>query len=204
MWHLRKPQENAINLFLDGQRERPFSYPDVEITRGEGPMGGYDFDHNRVLLGHGEETFERACAAIRRWEMFPRPWTQIVPPDAPIEQGAVVAVLGQVLRLWWLNACRIVYVVDEAGPPRRFGFAYGTLPGHVESGEEYFGVELRDSEASEGGGGEVWYEIRAYSRPNYWMVQLAYPITRRSQRRFARDSLAAMQRSVHGGASRSR
>ena len=44
--------------------------------------------------------------------------------------GAWPALLG----LWWLNACRIVYVVDEAGPVTRFGFAYGTLPGHAGSG----------------------------------------------------------------------
>ena len=31
--------------------------------------------------------------------------------------------------------CRVVYVVDE---PDRRGFAYGTLPGHPESGEELF------------------------------------------------------------------
>ncbi|GAA4732513.1 hypothetical protein GCM10023350_14890 [Nocardioides endophyticus] len=31
--------------------------------------------------------------------------------------------------------CRVVYVVDE---PERAGFAYGTLPGHPETGEELF------------------------------------------------------------------
>ena len=45
------------------------------------------------------------------------------------------------LGLWWLNACRIVYVVDEAGPVTKFGFAYGTLPGHAGTGEERFLVE---------------------------------------------------------------
>ena len=33
--------------------------------------------------------------------------------------------------------CRVVYVVDE---PDRRGFAYGTLTGHPESGEELFTV----------------------------------------------------------------
>jgi uncharacterized protein (UPF0548 family) len=32
--------------------------------------------------------------------------------------------------------CRVVYVLDE---PERRGFAYGTLPGHPESGEELSG-----------------------------------------------------------------
>ena len=30
--------------------------------------------------------------------------------------GAVVAVIGRVVGVWWLNACRIVYVVNESGP----------------------------------------------------------------------------------------
>ena len=61
--------------------------------------------------------------------------------------------------LWWLSACRIVYVVDEAEPISRFGFAYGTLPDHAGTGEERFLVEW-DRQS-----GEVWYEILAFSRP---------------------------------------
>jgi uncharacterized protein (UPF0548 family) len=36
--------------------------------------------------------------------------------------------------------CRIVYVIDE---PDRRGFAYGTLPGHPERGEEAFIISRR-------------------------------------------------------------
>ncbi len=75
--------------------------------------------------------FEAACAALRHWQMFPRPWTEIHPADTPIRAGNVVAVLARVFGVWWLNACRIVYVIDETAPTRRFGFAYGTLPCHL-------------------------------------------------------------------------
>ncbi len=51
---------------------------------------------------------------------------------------------------------RVVYVVDE---PHRKGFAYGPVPGHPESGEEAFVVELRDR-------GAVTFEITAFSRPD--------------------------------------
>ena len=50
----------------------------------------------------------------------------------------MVAILARSIGLWWLNACRIVAVVDEDGPVKRFGFAYGTLPDHAGSGEERF------------------------------------------------------------------
>ncbi|MDQ1572363.1 MAG: hypothetical protein QOF79_3037 [Actinomycetota bacterium] len=66
---------------------------------------------------------------------------------------------------------RVVYVIDE---PNRKGFAYGTLPGHPESGEEAWLLERSDD-------GSVWLTIRAFSRPStslWWMV---YPMLRLSQ-----------------------
>ncbi len=118
--------------------------------------------------------------------MSPGPWTQIRPPGAPITVGTVVVMQAHAMGLWWLNACRIVYTIDEAGPVRRLGFAYGTLPAHVEQGEERFSVELHPD-------GTVWYDIRAFSRPRYWPVRVASPLARRLQRRFVRESQAAMR-----------
>jgi uncharacterized protein (UPF0548 family) len=93
------------------------------------------------------------------------------------------------LGVWWLNACRIIYVLDEQAPVRRFGFAYGTLPAHVEQGEERFSVELQPD-------GSVWYDLRAFSRPRYWPVRLGKPFARRLQMRFVRESMTAMQQAV--------
>ena len=51
----------------------------------------------------------------------------------PITGGTVVGVLGRHFGLWSLNARRIVYVIEEqASLLRRYGFTFGTLPGHVE------------------------------------------------------------------------
>jgi uncharacterized protein (UPF0548 family) len=121
-----------------------------------------------------------------------RPWVEACPADTPLRVGEVVAVVASVLGVWWVNACRVVYLVDEDGPVSRFGFAYGTLPGHAESGEERFLVEW-DRAAS-----TVWYDILAFSRPRHPLARLGYPLTRRTQRRFARDSAAAMRRAVGG------
>jgi uncharacterized protein (UPF0548 family) len=70
-----------------------------------------------------------------------------------------VAQLLAAIDMWWLNACRIVYVVDEEGPVKRYGFAYGTLPEHVESGDVRFTVDWHEAD------GAVWYDILAFSRP---------------------------------------
>jgi uncharacterized protein (UPF0548 family) len=121
--------------------------------------------------------------------MFPGAWTEICPGDTPIEAGQVVAILFRTFGLWWMNACRIVEVIDEAGPTRRFGFAYGTLPGHVECGEERFTIEWGRDDV-------VWYDLRAFSRPRHWLVRLGYPLARRLQRRFVRESQTAMRRMI--------
>jgi uncharacterized protein (UPF0548 family) len=102
-------------------------------------------------------------------------------------------VMGQAIGIWRLNACRIVYVVDEAGATSKFGFAYGTLPGHVESGEERFLVEW------DRGDDAVWYDILAFSRPNHILPRLGYPFVRVLQKRFGRDSAASMFRAVRSG-----
>src|SRR5262249_3816421 len=106
------------------------------------------------------------------------------PCDAPIAEGTTVAVVARAFGLVWINACRIVYVVDEPG--RAFGFAYGTLPDHVESGEERFMIETESD-------GTVWYDLLAFWRPRHPVAGLGYPLTRALQKRFARDSMAAMQ-----------
>jgi uncharacterized protein (UPF0548 family) len=190
---LRKPTEATIRDWLRAREALPFSYPDVGRTRDLGrvdPPPGYVLDHNRVRLGSGPLVFERSKDAIRRWEMFRIGWVELCWPSAPIVPGTTVAVLARALCLWTLNACRVVYAVEEAGEVERFGFAYGTLLDHAESGEERFMVEWRREDDS------VWYDLLAFSRPRRLSARLGRFYARRLQRRFARDSLRAMERAA--------
>jgi uncharacterized protein (UPF0548 family) len=187
----RRPSAAVILDFIESQATLPFSYLQVGATAGNLPPG-YVVDHTRMLLGSGKEVFDKAVTALRRWKHFRLGWVELHNHDMPIEPGKTVAVLAHVLGLWTLNACRIVYVVDEQGPVTRFGFAYGTLPEHAESGEERFTVEWHPQEKS------VWYDILAFSRPNQLLVRLGYPFVRRLQKRFGKDSTAAMVRAVVG------
>ncbi len=75
--------------------------------------------------------------------------------------------------LWVTAVCRIVCVLDE---PDVFGFAYGTLEHHPESGEEAFLVRRSDA-------GDVTIEIAAVSRPRARLAKLAGPIGRHIQLR---------------------
>jgi uncharacterized protein (UPF0548 family) len=184
-----KPGDAAIRGFLDAQAALDFTYPAVGATAGT-PPNGWVVDHTRVELGAGEQAFSAAKQALRQWQQFQLGWVVPCWPATPIAAGAVVGILAHTLGVWWLNASRIVYVLDDDGPIVRFGFAYGTLPGHVESGEERFLVEWRrDTD-------KVWYDILAFSRPRHWLAKLGRPYARRMQKRFARQSAAAMIRAA--------
>ncbi|MFN0055080.1 MAG: DUF1990 family protein [Planctomycetales bacterium] len=189
MLSLRKPSAESVRRFLKEQAELDYSYLAVGATATASPAGFVE-DRARIQLGEGAVAFEAAKAALQRWEQFRLGWVEAWPPDTPIQVGAVVAVLARAIGLWWLNAARIVYVVDESGPSTKFGFAYGTLPGHVERGEERFLIEWNHTDDS------VWYDILAFSRPNHFLARLGYPAVRLMQSRFRLDSAASMRRVV--------
>src|SRR5262245_59697232 len=172
-----KPTNETMKAILSGQNGEDFSYGFVGATREmKAAPRGYDCDHNRICLGRGDKVFAIASAALRRWEMFNLGWVEMVNSDAPSQRGTTVVMMAHCLGFGWANACRIVYLIDEPGPVRKTGFAYGTLPHHVESGEERFSIEWHQADDS------VWYDIYAFSKPAYWMVKLGYPLARRLQR----------------------
>jgi uncharacterized protein (UPF0548 family) len=185
MFRLRKPREQDLARIHERCRLLPLSYAEVGCTNGAAPAG-YVVDHYRVRLGEGEAVFARARQAMRDWHMFRLGWVEPCWPKAAVEEGVLVGTLARVLGLWTVNVCRIVLVVDEEGPVARYGFAYGTLPRHAECGEERFLVEHHAADDS------VWYDIRAISKPGSWLTRLGYPLARRLQRRFGRDSMRAL------------
>ena len=194
---LRKPSAAMIAAFRAANTSAPFAYASVGQTNLDGARApaGYQLDHNRHLLGHGEIVWRRACDALSNWRMFPSTWAAIAPNDVPIAPGLTLTMFARGYGLW-CSACRIAYVIDTVStkePGRRYGFAYGTLPAHVEEGEERFLIEMLDD-------GSVWYDLRAFSRPRFWPVRLAGPLARRLQRRFIRESQRALHAAVQAQA----
>jgi uncharacterized protein (UPF0548 family) len=182
MFLLRRPTDDGIRRWLARQSSaRP----------GTGPAPPHaTLDHHRATLGSGGATFDRARAAVRRWDMFRLGWVELHPAAPPLRVGTTVAVVVRHLGVWSLNPCRIVRLVEERGAVERFGFAYRTLPEHAVDGEEEFVVEWSRADDA------VAYDLRAWSRPRHPLARLARPLARRVQRRFARDSMRAMQRAV--------
>jgi uncharacterized protein (UPF0548 family) len=185
MFFIRRPSREAIDRFLRDSQELPLSYGPIGIVNGETPSR--DLDEAIVTIGRGRTDFDRARAALMAWKQFDIGWVETFPHYAPVEVGTVVAVLIRHLGFWSLNGCRVLYNVGGDG---RFGFAYGTLTNHAESGEELFDVFL-DSETD-----EVRYRIRATSKPQAVLARIGQPIVRALQACFRRDSAAAMKRAI--------
>lgn len=179
---IRFPSKAKNTRFLKEKQAAAYTYQALHGTREES-ISGYDNDHNFILLGEGEATWNKAKAALDNWQQFPALWTKIYDEQTPLEPNQVVAVIFKLFGIWWSNAAKIVYTIDES---KRYGFAYGTLEGHVESGEECFWIERDET-------GKVYYHIKAFSKPKFWGARLTYPLSRSYQRKFVHDSMAQMK-----------
>ena len=113
------------------------------------------------------------------WQMQERSGVRRVsgPPRATPGADVTFRFMGQKV------PCRVVDVVDE---PDRRGFAYGTLPGHPETGEERFAVERNPAS------GEVTVTVTAFSNPALWRTKLAGPLGRLLQRTMTQRYLKAL------------
>lgn len=183
MFRITEPSEHDAVEFVNSQRNLPFTYTEVGATNAVPPKSDYNVDHNRIQLGTGEAVYKKAVEALKNWRHFDLGWVTIAPRGVPVEVGATVAIKARAFGTWSLSASRIVYTIDE---DKRFGFAYGTLPDHVECGEERFLIEWRADDS-------VWYDILAFSRPKHPLVRLSKPLARMLQKQFARDSLSKIR-----------
>jgi len=161
------------------------TYSEVGATlRSEQPQG-YRHDQYEAKLGTGQQTFLRAKTGLQTWSSHKVPGIGVFPLGSPIEHGATVVVTLGTPWLALAAPCRIVGILDE---PDRWGFAYGTLPGHPEQGEESFVVSIE--------GEEVKFRITAFSRPGERLTRLAGPIGRAVQRAATNGYVKALQEFV--------
>lgn len=173
---LRLDPDEAARL-----RRAPFTYSEVGATRGDVLPGGYHHVTRSVVVGVGDVLFEEVARRMMSWQLQREAGLGVRADRECVEQDAV-AVLRLGLGALAVEApVRVVGVTDEPG---RRGFAYGTLPGHPESGEESFHV-VRDMR------GDVRVEIRAFSRPASRLVRAAGPLGRAVQLLITRRYLRA-------------
>jgi uncharacterized protein (UPF0548 family) len=145
------------------------TYPEVGSTRSAALPPGYSWLRRRIHLGHGPAALERAGAYVLSWGTQLGSGFAIYPPPTRVTTGTTVLLRIGLPRLRparLVIPCRVVWTVEESD---RMGFAYGTLPGHPECGEESFVVSMD-------GAGDVWFEITAFSRLAAWYARLGQPV----------------------------
>lgn len=154
-----------------------FTYPEVGATRraGQLPPPGYHLLRVRARVGRGPEAFARAGGAVLGWRMHRALGVRMDTVAAEAAPGVRVVVGIGVGPLRITAPCEVVWTVRDED---RIGFAYGTLPGHPERGEESF-IVARDPD------GSVWLEVTAFSQPAAWYTRAAGPLGRLAQRTYA-------------------
>ena len=161
---------------LQALEELPLTYSEVGATAAGELPAGYGHLHRERQIGTGRQRFEQAADAVMRWGMQRGAGLRVQASSEVAEVDTVVLV-----RMGFLPApCRVVYVIDE---PDIRGFAYGTLPGHPESGEERFVVRLDPTTSA------VFAEVSAFSRPATWWSKAGGPLVSVAQRVIARRYL---------------
>lgn len=183
MFRTRSVSTQVLEQMLERARHEEPTYDEVGATVAGGHAAGYRHDRYQCRLG-GPETFSPATKALRHWRAHLGAGVRVYPPD-PVREGATVLLLIGVGPVRMVAPCRVVAVIDEED---RFGFAYGTLPGHPERGEELFVIEREE-------GGTV-FRIRAFSRPDQVLVRLGGSVARRVQTRVTHRYLRALAHDV--------
>jgi uncharacterized protein (UPF0548 family) len=147
------------------------TYHEVGATAGDLPAG-YNQLSRSATIGHGRQAFAAASEAVRHWQVQRRAGLRVAASSPSVAANATLILGPGIGPLRLLAPCRVVYVVEE---PRRSGFAYGTLAGHPESGEEAFIVEHQRTDA-------VTFTITAFSKPATLLAKIAGPLGGITQR----------------------
>ncbi|SFS17115.1 Uncharacterized protein, UPF0548 family [Microbacterium sp. cf046] len=161
------------------------TYPEVGATAGVLPPG---YHHLRVerVIGHGREAFEQAADDLLTGAVQRRAGATVHLSEVPLRQGTQVQMRLRVGPLRFNIPCVVVWAERTADS---CGFAYGTLPGHPERGEERFEVRLTPS-------GEVTFRIVAFSAPARWFTRLGGPVARLVQTKTTDRYLQALDQTT--------
>ncbi|MFH8346599.1 DUF1990 family protein [Streptomyces sp. NPDC018045] len=162
----------------------PFNYAQEGATRRHPLPTGYGHLHEATHLGHGRAVLEAAGEAVTTFRMHRAAGVRVRASAPEAAPGVLVECALGLGPARVLAPCRVVWSEYDS---ERIGFAYGTLAGHPQRGEESFVVEMRDD-------GAVWFTMTAFSRPGRWYTRLAGPLVPLFQRVYARHCGRVLRR----------
>ncbi|WP_328941174.1 DUF1990 domain-containing protein [Streptomyces sp. NBC_00250] len=177
-----------MNSLSRHDRPRPaLTYREVGATRTPETLPeGYHHLRHSAVVGHGRAAFEAAGAAVTTWRMHRATGARFLADADRAAPGVVIEISTGIGRLRLGAPCTVIWTAYEND---RIGFAYGTLTGHPECGEESFIVHLEPD-------GTVRFAVTAFSRPSAWYTRLGGPVIPLLQRAYAQHLGRTLRRLV--------
>jgi uncharacterized protein (UPF0548 family) len=182
MLRLTEPSDAELERLLETARRSDLTYDETGATKGGDLPAGYRLARYDRRLGTGDVTFARAIHALKEWRTHLGAGAHVYPTGVRVEDDATVLFVLRAFGVWTIAPCRVVYVVEE---PARFGFAYGSLPGHPECGEVAITVVRHDE-------GAVNARVESFSRTVDPFARAILPLARGLQERVTRRYLEAL------------
>lgn len=149
--------------------------PAHRLTRGSAPAA--------VLLPG--DRFDRAVRGVLSWTCQRARGIAVHPQEPPAREATFLLLIRPVGLGYLVASTRVVYLIEEAD---RRGFAYGTLTGHPEQGEESFTVVRAR--------GRLRFELLAFTRARAPLARAIAPVVRLLQLQASRRYLRISRRLV--------
>lgn len=167
--------------------EAQLTYTDVGATLRKELPAGYRHTDRSVRVGKGRETFERAAEAIMSWDIQRGAGLRVLASSDVVVEDAIAVVRLTVGPVKIDGPNRVVAVLEEQS---RRGFAYGTVEGHPEEGEQLFLVEIDEGET-------VSFTVRSFSKRASLLALAGGPLNSRIQDQIVERYLMALLEAAH-------
>jgi uncharacterized protein (UPF0548 family) len=179
---LRRPNDKKLESVLAAQSKLAVAYSPSGMFKRPHTLWGFKETGGSVMVGHGQRVFDTATQNIKRWRVHECAGLTVTPRGAEVRESADVILLMKLPIGYVTVSCRVVSVTQSKD---QWGFTYGTLPHHVERGEELFSVTMAPD-------GTVTFTVRAMSRPGHFLTRVGAPVAQIIQRRATDKYLQAM------------
>lgn len=166
-----------------------------DFVAGAGEAGGVDnkdlsewtITRRSCDLGFGMNIFDAASDALLSWRVHDRAGVKVGESlgTRAVEGGRVDLTIGPIR-----SSCEVVALIEE---PERTVLTYGTLPGHVERGEETFAIAVVPDRRDAQGRPLIRGYCVAFSRPAWLLAKIGFPVARAGQLLYTGRYLRAMR-----------
>jgi len=174
--------EEKLIVLVESLNTLNFSYDSVGATREDPMPSGYRHDFYEIDLGKGSKIFENAKSGLKNYQAQIGAGLVVVANDKHLKENTSLFIGINLLFLSVVARTRIAYVNESENA---FSYAYGTLDGHPEEGEEAFILTIDENE-------NVVLEIICFSKMKCIGTKIGKPVARYLQRRVTNNYLKAM------------